>query len=776
MNAKQGDFIAQLAHATNLTIAIFFALLITTVGYSQTGSLEGTIVDNKTGKPLASVNVSLNGTTYGAATTTDGVYQIKNVPAGEYTLELRSIGYEVASREVSIASGETTVVDVDLRSVALAMGEVMVIARRTRVASKAEMSILEIPQAISVLPPKAFEQQYVTTLPEAVRNLSGVIHASTNSGQSENYALRGFYMDSDGNFRRNGIELSKSEHLLNSNAERVELLKGPSSVLYGRLEPGGIINIVTKKPQPVPYYRAQITGGQFSYLEALVDATGPLNLDKNLLYRLNLSYQNRESYRDVVDYSYFFAAPSLAWQPSQETKLLFEGEFKYDRGVTDRGIVSPEATFESLDSQSRSLFLGEKDAEYKRNLITATSTFEHNFNNQFKIQNVLNISNYDREPNSLFYGSLAADGRTLSRTLQYNNQDVRFYFGELNLLGNLKTKGVEHDIAIGVNLQRTNQQSDRRQTAIDPIDIFDPVQTGIPDASTLDLSVDSDQDVDLLGVYLQDRIKLTPKIHALIGFRFTTFDQENRNLLSGNNTNISAEEFTPQYGLVYQPQSWLSVYGSYSESFAPVTFVGSDGEPFEPNFGKQYEIGAKADWLDGAVSTTVALFRLDRSNVLSFFRDSNGVFQVVQGSEQRADGVELDVIGDVTKSLSVVANYNYLDGRVIDDPVFLEGREVGGAPDHTGSLWLNYQLENRIGIGSGIFFQTDWKTFTSSEEQLPGFQTVDAVVSYQISNLVKAQVNFKNIFNERYYLSGAGSNQAYPAAGRTAYLNFSVTR
>lgn len=307
---------------------------------------------------------------------------------------------------------------------------------------------------------------------------------------------------------------------------------------------------------------------------------------------------------------------------------------------------------------------------------------------------------------------------------------------------------------------------------MDPIDIFEPVQTGLPD--TIPLLRETELDVDTLGVYIQDQIRFGESLVFLLGLRYTTFDQDNNNLTTGTLQSFTADEFTPQFGVVYRTRPWLSLYASYSESFAPTLRLDDDGNNFDPSFGEQLEAGIKTELPSGRLSTTLAVFQLDRSNVLSFVPDEFGELVPFQGGLWRSEGVEFELLARLRQSLSVAVNYTYLDARVVEDGVFETGRELGGAPRHSGSLWLKYQSNNGFGIGGGLLYQDELRTFTSSSMMLPSFVTADFVLSYQISDRFRIQLNVKNAFDERYYTADS-TNSAYPAAPRNAQVLFNYT-
>jgi outer membrane receptor protein involved in Fe transport len=238
---------------------------------------------------------------------------------------------------------------------------------------------------------------------------------------------------------------------------------------------------------------------------------------------------------------------------------------------------------------------------------------------------------------------------------------------------------------------------------------------------------------------------------------------------------IDVDDVSGQVGAAYLPRPWFSVYGSYSQSFAPNLAIAADGSTFGPKTADQYEGGVKTDAWGGRLTATAAVFRLTYEGNLSFVRDpATGAFNTVQGGVQRSSGFELDVTARPAAGLTIVGAVGTLNGRVVTDPVYLPGRVLGGAPDRRANLWVAWEMERGIGVGGGVFYQSAFKEFTSSDFFLPAFTTVEAMASYRLSPRATVRVHGKNLTDERYYLSGAGGFVAYPAPPRHVTASFVV--
>jgi iron complex outermembrane receptor protein len=440
------------------------------------------------------------------------------------------------------------------------------------------------------------------------------------------------------------------------------------------------------------------------------------------------------------------------------------------------GIAASTPTFDALDTRPNDTFLGEPDSTNQLTYTSTLATLEYQTGTHWLLKGVANSTFYDREPRDIVLGALTANGRTLNRSADFRFQNYRYRFGEGTAIGSATTGPIEHRLAVGASYQSTILEEERHTGGTSPIDILEPAYSGLPTDAEVPITSSAEQDVSIAAIFAQDQMALGPQVRVQLGVRYTSFEQTNLNRLTGAPQRIEASKTTPQLGIVYLPRSSLSVYASYSSSFAPTLFIPGDGRIFDPSTGEQFEGGFKAEVVSRQLWVTAAVFRLTREGVLSFFRDpATGLFNVEAGGIHRSSGVELDVIGQIAPTWKVMGSYAYLRGRVVDDPAFPPGTLIGGAPPHKASVWTTFDWPSGVGVGGGLFYQDEFNDFTSSAQQLPSRLTLDLTASYRVSRQLHARLNLKNVTNERYYLSGAGANVAYPAPPRTVQAQLLIT-
>ncbi|MFQ4145483.1 TonB-dependent receptor [Chlorogloeopsis sp. ULAP02] len=639
-------------------------------------------------------------------------------------------------------------------------------------ATRTDTPIRDIPQSIQVIPRQVLEDQQVIRLTDAIRNVSGVVEGDNFAGTVDNFNIRGFDFTStfrDG-FRDTGDNLREL-----ANIEQIEVLKGPASVLYGNAEPGGIINLVTKKPLNIPYYSGDFSVGSYSYYRSAIDLSGPLNLDNTLLYRLNTAYENTGSFRDFVSSERFFFEPVFDLKLDDRTNLLFNVSYVNDERTFDQGIV---AFGRGIADIPTSRFLGEPGDERTVEEVNVGYRLEHRFNDNLTLRNAFRYTSN----NSFDYRAqpLELDEETgeLSRNFRSNNDYFDRYSLQTDLVSKFTTGSIGHTLLFGLDLARENRdgsQSRLPEGLTPSINIFDPVYNVIsrPALSELtDVVRDGKSTTETLGVYLQDQIAFSDNFKLMLGGRFDIVDQNQFDRLSDTRTLQYDEAFTPRIGVVYQPIQPISLYASYSRSFAPNFAQRADGTFLSPERGTQYEVGIKAD-LNQKLSATLAAYEITKTNIATTDPNDPDGFSIPIG-EQRSRGIELDISGEILPGWNIIAAYGYTNAEITESNDLRVGSRVPKVPEHKASLWTTYQfLQGNLkglGFGLGLYYLSDRvggdipsddfdDTFT-----LPSYLRTDAAIFYRQDNW-RAAINIENLFGIRYIESfNFGRNTVIPGA------------
>lgn len=641
-------------------------------------------------------------------------------------------------------------------------------AREAPGVTRQDLPLRDIPASVKVIPRAVIDEQQALRLDQAVRNVSGVIF--TDGGEGTNFSSRGFGMTTfrDG-FRRTEFtegDLNRAEQDT-YNVERIEVLKGPASALFGRSNSGGLINIVTKRPLAAPVGQVNLTAGSFDFRRATVDVGNALAADSGLAVRLNAGYEESNSFRDLVESRRELFAPSLAWRLDRTTTVTFFGEYARVRQTPDVGL--PRQGNQILPGLPFSRFLGEPSTDRDEadvregRLLLEKEAGDWFFKAALRRGAIENTSYFTRG------AALRADGRTLNRAIidsGFKSEDTMFQF---EALGKLRFWGLDHRVTLGADAGRRETTSLFNSAAANPIDIVDPVygQTG-PTGAFFRFSQLLKQ--DLAGAFVHDTIRLSDRWKLALGLRLDRFKQASS---AGNPQTLPTREYnrtSPRAGLVYQPQPYLSWYVAYDQSFQvpngfPLQFGGA---PLEPQRATLQEAGVKTEWLGGRLVSTAAVYRIDRTNVGT--RDlQNPGFQVAIGA-QRSQGFELDVAGEVAPGWKVIAGYGYTDAEIVKDNNVAPGKIPPGVPRHAASLWTSYEFQGGtfkgLGVGAGAYYLSERQGDANNTFQVPSSTRVDAAVFYKVSRALTARFNAYNLTDRKLLLNPTRTPFFMPDAPR----------
>ncbi|NJN38380.1 MAG: TonB-dependent siderophore receptor [Acaryochloridaceae cyanobacterium CSU_3_4] len=619
-------------------------------------------------------------------------------------------------------------------------------------ATRTETPLRDIPQSIQVVPRQVIEDRNPDTIIEATETVSGVVY---NGGFADaptgSVIIRGFAQPQQ--FRNGFRDTDRTGLTALGTVEQIEVLKGPASVLFGSVEPGGIINVVTRQPLSDPAYNLSFEVGNRNFFQPSVDLTGPINKDKSVLYRFIAGYQNSDSFQEFANSDILTIAPSIAIKFGDKTSLNLFYEYIDYSG-------SPPESYSFLFSDGslppRNLFAGYPFSF--RDLTTQKFgySFKHEFSDNWQIRHNFSAAVSDAEDSETFPLALVDDS-ILELGIDEREFKRDTYYGNIDVLGKFNTGPVSHQLLIGFDINRTEDAFAFSEGAVPDLDIFNPNY----DVPRPDDFVPAFSDANFItnyGFYLQDQVDLLKNLKLLVGGRFDWISQ--RTEVEGEIPQKQSDSaFSPRVGLVYQPSDTVALYASYSRSFLPTFGSSLNGEPFEPTRGTQYEVGAKTDFLDGRLSATIAAYQLTRSNITT--PDPIDPDFSIQVGEQRSRGIELDVTGAVLPGWNVTASYAYTDAKITEDNEFSEGNRLTNVPDHQASLWTTYEIQSGdlegLGFGLGLFYVGERQGDLNNSFSLSDYLRTDLALFYR-RNRFKVALNFRNLFNTDYFRASDGGD------------------
>ncbi|UKO96866.1 TonB-dependent receptor [Nostoc sp. UHCC 0870] len=635
-------------------------------------------------------------------------------------------------------------------------------------ATRTDTPLRDIPQSIQVVPRQVLEDRQVIRASEALRNVSGVQRGNTVGGISEVFNIRGF-QQFGGNLR-DGFRDTFTPLVETANLERIEVLKGPASLLYGNLDPGGIINYVTKQPLSEPFYAVGLQAGSFGLVRPTLDLSGPLNPEGTLLYRLNTAYERGGNFRNFdTEVERFFISPVVTWKISDRTDVTFEFEYLNDQRPFDRGLIAIGTGVANIPFDR---ILGEPDDSSERTNLLAGYRLEHSFNDNWTLRNRFRFSYEDFTLANADPSRLNQETGELSRDFIISDSEARTFALQTELIGKFATGSVEHKLLFGVDLSWDTREGAVLFAAAPSINIFNPVYgiAPLPPRDQFPFNFPNRTETNSFGIFLQDQITLAENFKLLVGGRF---DNINQTTLTSER---ESQAFSPRAGIVYQPIEPISLYASFSRSFQPNIRTRVDGSLLEPVRGTQYEVGVRGEFLNSRLITNLAAYEITRSN-LAITDPDNPRFAIPSG-EQRSRGIELDVTGQVLPGWNIIASYAYTDARVTRDNNLQPGNLLDGVPFNSASLWSTYEIQTGdfqgLGFGLGLFYVGERQGDLNNSFQVPSYVRTDASIFYRRNNW-RAGININNLFNVDYIeATGQRRDRIHPGAPFTVRGTLSV--
>ncbi|CAG9179273.1 TonB-dependent siderophore receptor [Cupriavidus respiraculi] len=642
-------------------------------------------------------------------------------------------------------------------------------------ATRTDTPLREVPQSVRVLPRALLDDIGATRFDQSFDYASGVARQNNYGGLWDNFAIRGFA----------GSENTGSAYLVNgfvanrgftaprdaATIERVEVLKGPTSSLYGSGDPGGAINIVTRQPQFKPAQAYDFEVGNRDRYRVAADVTGPLG--ESVAGRLIAVADHEGSTRDFVNSQRYLIAPSLTWLLGNDTIVQYASELQRYTVPMDRGVVAVDGR---LGAIPRSRFLGEPgDGDIRLDSQSHQLGVEHQFSEQWKGRIGVSYRRGELGGHASEASSLAADDRTLLRQRRYRDFHTEDLSLQADITGKFATGAVRHEVVVGVDTYRFDNsqlQLRRNPTAAAPyaIDIHQPVY-GQP-APSMARFADTDERQTNIGLYAQDQISLGERWRVLAGARFDAFDQSLQDHLRGTRTDQRHNAVSPRFGVTYLASRNVSLFANTSRSFRPNAGIDAAGGAFDPERGRAIEAGVKYDSDDRRFGATLAAFHIRKRNVLTA-DPADPTFFVAAG-EARSRGLELDMAGKLGQHWRVSMNFALTDAEVTEDNRLATGTPLTNIPRTSGSVLAVYEdaapIGQRYGVGGGLRYVGRRSGDAQDSFSLPSYTLVDVLAYWQYSKQVRLTFNVANLFDRTYYASSYSPVWIAPGTGRTARL------
>ncbi|MEG0963870.1 MAG: TonB-dependent siderophore receptor [Pseudomonas sp.] len=654
-------------------------------------------------------------------------------------------------------------------------------ATESKSALKIDAPLRDIPQTVNVVPQSVIKDQGAQSMEDVLKNVPG-IGLSNGDGQRDQVTIRGF--SAIGDMYVDGLRDDALYYRDLSNVERVEVVKGPAAVLYGRGSSGGLINSVSKKPNFSPVQEVGVSFDSEGKRRTQFDAGWADQQQGDKAFRITGALEDSDTFRDDGYIDRKAIAPTAYFKLSDDLDLTVGATYLYDKRLIDFGIPALGDRPVDVDRDKR-FGAADPDDDYARSeVFSFTAGVDYRLNDDFTLSNTSRYYHYDLDRNNTLADSsptrfvTAANGELLVKLNRGNVQRTEDgWFNQTELKHQAQLAGMNHNLLYGVELGRqVKDQSVFSQNNVAQVPVFRDGLVDVPFQANRQTAKGTTTQ-DTAGFYVQDLIELAPQWKALVGVRYDVFDQEYADDLSGADLSRTDTTWSPRVGLVFQPDQVQSYYVSVSRSYQPsseVFALSTGNQGLEPEETTNYEVGAKWDLLDSRLAVTAALFRLERTNMKT--TDPANPANLVLAGEQRTDGFEATVSGQLTDKWQVYGGFAFLDAEITKsnsrtNGVANEGQTPTLTPRTSANLWLVRSLNETWRVGMGANYVDERYTALDNVVVMPSYTTVDAALLYNQPKW-DAALRLRNVFDRDYYASAHGSvDLITPGAPRTLELS-----
>ena len=731
--------------------------------------------------PLSDVTVTFPSPGLSTSTNEIGAYTVK-VPTGKQQIIISLIGYVTIKGIMIVGDGEKNITSFKMMPDVKIMDDVIVKGVKVQSAAATRMltPIEDIPQAIAVIGQKVIQEQAVIDLTTITRNISGLNFTGNYSGAGsyQFFNARGFDLNDSQSYRWNGAMVWNLGNNYWDNIEQVEFLKGPNSILFGDVAPGGVMNFVTKKPLADFGMDVNFKTGSWNLFRPSIDVTGPVTKDRKIRFRLNTSYETSNSFRNQVSSKKEFIAPTVAWDINTKLSLSVEAVFKKSAATDDAGLVSPDGTLAGLKTLSPSLYLGDPSHKYLYSEQDYFANLSYSLNKNWAIKTLGFYGNTDNRPFGIWFDPPDSSGNFARREYGYH-QNSKTNTISLSINGTFYTGSIKHSVVAGIDCQSTNYRytNDGSLYLLDTSNVFHPIHETSTKEPANSPYLPYVSTIARTGIFAQDQLMfLKEKLHILLGLRAGRTRQGNhyfQNELAGTQFEGFTDDFisknvvTPRVGLVYKLKDWWSLYTSYSKGYeinSPDIFAHNYLQYTNPpaTLSSQIEFGFKSNFLNNKLGVTLSVFQIDKHNPYGYVyldpvHPDYDDYDVYYQGHHRSQGIELDADGKITSALSITAGAAYTKTSIMDDPGYPTGNVLPNAPKYTGNIWLNYDPKVELkgfSFGTGLFYKASFFSSLANNPKLeipPGY-TWDVAIGYTYRNY-NLQLNAMNLTNQVSYLN-----------------------
>lgn len=682
----------------------------------------------------------------------------------------RRIAVAVAAAFVSAAAGaeETTLAPVEVRADADPAAPAFRVPS-VRSATKTDSAPLDVPQTINVVEQTLIREQRVVRMADALRNVPGVF-AGASEGRRDQFTIRGFSAELDTYV--DGVRDTAGFRDF-SNIDRVEVLKGPAAMLFGRGSAGGIINRVTKKPTAETRREIQTSVGSDDFGRVEWDLGGALAAGAN--YRLTGAYEKDGQFRDRIDHELSTLAGSVEFKVAPATSLLAQFEWQHHERTPDRGIPAVNGKPAKVSVRN---FYGEKFDFSERDTANAGLTLEHAFSADTQLKATLRANTMELDAINTRNIGLAANNTQVRRQTLRFPKEKDFVFAQADLTHKLRLGGVEHLLLAGVEHGWQKGRLQVWRTTAPNISLYDPQYTAPEPAFTAaNKTYDTRFTAVTDAVYVQDQISFSPQWKAVAGLRYDVFDQAQKaGLLNGVRSGPlerTDRKWSPRAGVIYQPNAATSWYVSGARSFQPkaedLLFGSAADVNLKPTQSTQYEVGNKNEFFGGRLAVNAAIYRIAMTDIAT--PDPNNPGQTLQVGEQVHEGIELDATGELGGGWRLYGGVTRLDPRITksNDASARVGNRPANVPTKAANLWLSKDFAAHWRAGVGAYYVGDRYAFSDNTARLPSYTRIDAALTYTLQK-VELALNLRNLTDRVYYESATNNFQIAPGTPRSVML------